>query len=58
MVENTMQPKPTKKYYKVGSLFYSSTLIASLADARPSLPLKNLPGPKTEQVALFKIAQS
>ena len=40
------------------SAFSSRTLTASSADLIPPFPLKNLPGPKTEQVAAFRIAQS
>ena len=54
----TMQANPIRKYERVISLFSSKTLTASFADWSPFLPLRNLPGPKTEQVAEFKIAQS
>ena len=54
----TMHINPARKYAKVISDFSSSTLTASFAEASPSLPLKNFPGPKTEHVAEFRIAQS
>ena len=53
-----MHAKPIRKYYIVISLFSSRTFTASFALLSPSLPLRNLPTPKTLQVAEFKIAQS
>ena len=40
------------------SLFSSNTLTASLAEAKPFLPLKNLPGPKTEHIDELRIAHN
>ena len=53
-----IQQKPERKYCIVISDFSSNTLTAWSADFRPSLPLKNLPGPNTEHVAEFKIAHN
>ena len=56
--EITMQYNPNMKYVNVISDFSSSTATAFSADCNPSFPLRNLPGPKTEHVAEFKIAHS
>ena len=58
IIMHAKQAKPIRKYYIVISLFSSRTFTASFALLSPSLPLRNLPTPKTLQVAEFKIAQS
>ena len=46
------------KYVNVISDFSSSTYIAFSAEASPCYPLKNFPGPNTEQHAEFNIAHN
>ena len=53
-----IQMNPSKKYVIVISLFSSSTCTASFASCIPFLPLRNLPGPNTEQVAEFRMAHN
>ena len=57
-LEITMQTRPAMKYPIVISVLSSRTATTYSAAARPPLPLRNLPGPKTAQVAAFRIAQS
>ena len=57
-LEITMHTKPAMKYPKVMSALSSSTATTDSAAARPPFPRKNFPGPKTAQVAEFKMAQS
>ncbi len=57
-LDMTIQYKPVMKQPRVISILSSSTCTACSADSIPSLPLRNLPGPNTEQVAAFKIAHN
>ena len=57
-LEIMMQMRPAMKYPKVIFILSSSTATTCSAPAIPPYPLRNLPGPKTEQVAEFNIAQS
>ena len=57
-LEIKIQISPPMKYPKVISDLSSSTYTAYSAAAKPPLPLRNLPGPKTEHVAALRMAQS
>ena len=54
----TIQTSPAMKYPNVTSVLSSNTATTYSAAASPPFPLRNLPGPKTEQVAELRIAQS
>ena len=53
-----MHMKPIKKQNRVISLFSSKTFTASLAEDNPFRPLKNFPGPKTEQIDELRMAHN
>ena len=57
-LEITMQTSPAIKYPNVISVLSSKTYTTDSAAARPPFPRRNLPGPNTEHVAEFKMAQS
>ena len=57
-LELTMQTSPAIKYPSVMSALSSSTYTTYSAATSPPLPLRNFPGPNTEQVVALRIAQS